>query len=218
MREWSTGRPSSSARRSWSPAGWRGSVDRRSRWSIGWWRPTTHRAGPADSWPTPRRSRSPTTTRAAGGRAWIRTRGGGWKRTKDTPSRRGRPAESGLLARGAARLQRGLERGQLVVGQPVGMALLGEGPAAHVRRIGLEGGLGRAGQVGISLDEAGRLALGEAEQVVPHEDLPIAVGPRADADGGDLEQAADAARTGCGDRFHDPPEAAPVQQGDGVIA
>src|SRR5436190_23344602 len=56
-------------------------------------------------------------------------------------------------------------------------------------------------EVGVPLEEPGREALGETEEVGSDENLPVAFRPGADADGRDLDLGRDAGGEGFGDEL-----------------
>ena len=70
------------------------------------------------------------------------------------------------------------------------MLLLREAALAHVGGVRVERGADRLADLRVALDEARRAALVEAEEVVPHEHLAVAVGAGADADRRDRELVA----------------------------
>src|SRR6188472_1098585 len=62
-----------------------------------------------------------------------------------------------------------------------------EGAGAHVGRIARDGRLDRRARLGVALDERRRESREQADDVVEHQHLPIAIGSRADSDRGNGE-------------------------------
>ena len=85
-------------------------------------------------------------------------------------------------------LSAALELRELLVRHRVRVLLLGERAVAHIGGIALERVADRLRELGVSLDEARRVTLVEAEQVVPHEHLAVRAGAGADADRRDRQR------------------------------
>jgi hypothetical protein len=87
--------------------------------------------------------------------------------------------------------ERLLEQRELLVGHRVRVLLLGERPVADLAGVPLDRRANRRCKIGVLLDEARRMAFVEAEQVVPHEHLTVAVRAGADPDRRDVERRCD---------------------------
>src|ERR671926_1536643 len=105
-----------------------------------------------------------------------------------------------------------------VGGERVGVFVGREGARAHVVGVSLERPVHRLAEVRVLAHEArARLAEGEAEQVVRDEYLRVAVRPRADADGRDVERGRHLARDLARDDFEHDGEGARLLQGERVL-
>src|SRR5690242_6406468 len=82
----------------------------------------------------------------------------------------------GIRVRGA------LERGLLLLGHRVRVAILGERAASNLLRVLLQRLDDGVAQLRIALDEARRAPLVEAEHVMPDEHLPVRLRAGADSD------------------------------------
>ena len=83
-------------------------------------------------------------------------------------------------------------------------ALAGGSARADVVGVGRDGGDHLAAQLGVALDEAGGMAVVDAEQVVEHQHLPVGPGSCADADHRHIEsRGMMASVTGGRDRLED---------------
>jgi hypothetical protein len=69
-------------------------------------------------------------------------------------------------------------------GQVIALLVRGEGAVLDVFAIVLDGGADQRAGVGIAAHKLGRRREGQVQQVVEDEDLAVAIGPGADADGG----------------------------------
>src|SRR5712692_3400184 len=101
---------------------------------------------------------------------------------------------------------------------PAIVRMFGTGKSAlgDLARVLLRGPGDLLRQVGVLLDELGRAARGQAEQVVDDQHLAVAVRPGTDADGRDAEGRGHLAGELAGDPFQHQAEGAGVLQGAGV--
>src|SRR5450830_2128211 len=95
------------------------------------------------------------------------------------------------------------DRPKDVLVERVGVGRLGETPRGDVFDVGGERPRHLFVKIRILLDELRREAVGQAEQVVRHENLAVACGPGADSDRGNREAARDEAGEPVRDRFED---------------
>src|SRR6185295_2370473 len=111
-----------------------------------------------------------------------------------------------------ARLVRGLLRRR-----GVALRLGGIAPGADVLPERRDGAPDRVSGLGVPPHEARRLAEAEADQVVEHEHLPVAVESRADADRGNLDRGGDLAPQLERDALQNDRETARPLQRQGVV-
>ena len=73
----------------------------------------------------------------------------------------------------------------------IGMLFAGKRALLDLAPVGFEGGFHCRAEFGVALDEFWRELGVQSQQVVHHKDLAVAVGPRADADGGHADGPGD---------------------------
>ena len=84
-----------------------------------------------------------------------------------------------------------LEHRELAVEHAIGVRVSGERPRAHVGHVGFDRGDDLIAELRVLLDETREVAGGQAEEIVPHEDLAVAAGARANPDGRDAQGVGD---------------------------
>lgn len=100
---------------------------------------------------------------------------------------------------------------------PVAVFVGGEGTGFHVLAVVGKGRGHLVAEIGVPFDEAGSLAVRESEHVMRYEDLAVAVGAGADADGGDVDRPGDQGADLSRDTFDNEGKGASLFHGKGIL-